>query len=94
MEPAIPNTIPSHVQEAPSPIEVDGEEVYEIAEILNSKIGRCYHRCPLRYYVRWYGYEGTDDEFAWVAADDVQAEELIEGFHRHYPTKPNADNIP
>ncbi|EEB91957.1 hypothetical protein MPER_09607 [Moniliophthora perniciosa FA553] len=38
-------------------------------------------RCPLRYYIQWSGYEGTDEEFSWVAADELNAPEAIEDFH-------------
>jgi hypothetical protein len=69
-------------------VEVDGEEEYFIAEILDSKLDRRFKRCPLRYFVRWSGYEGTDEEFSWVAADDVHADELLPAFHKHYPHKP------
>ena len=36
-----------------------------------------------QYFVRWLGYEGTDEEYLWVAAD-----ELIAKFHLRYPNKP------
>ena len=88
LEPVAPNTIPNRVQTPPPPIEVDGEEEYNVAEVLDSKIDRRYKRCPLRYYIRWAGYEGTDDEFSWVAADELHADELVPAFHARYPNKP------
>lgn len=94
LEPVILNSIPGCVQAAPPAIEVDGKEVYKIAEILDSKLDRCYWWCPLHYYVRWYGYEGTDDKFAWVATDELQADEMVEAFHHRYPAKPNPQTPP
>ena len=80
--------MPNWVQTPPPPIEVDGKEEYNVAEVLDSKINRRYKWCPLRYYIRWAGYEGTDDEFSWVAADELHADELVPAFHARYPNKP------
>ncbi|GAW05911.1 reverse transcriptase-R -integrase [Lentinula edodes] len=81
LEPVTPNPFPNRTQSPPPPIEVDGEEEYNIAEILDSKLDRRYKRCPLRYYIRWAGFEGTDDEFSWVAAYPQQTWTLITQNH-------------
>ena len=83
-----PNEIPNQSVEPPPPIEVDGDEHYVISEILDSKIDRRSRRCPLLYYVRWEGYEGTDEEFSWVLAEEVSADKFIANFHAKYPHKP------
>ena len=88
LEPSYPNPIPNRTQTPPPPIEVEGEVEYLVAEVLDSKLDRRFKRCPLRYFVRWSGYEGTDEEFSWVAADDIHADELIPAFHLRYPDKP------
>ena len=51
LKPIAPNTILNWVQTLPPPIEVDGEEEYNVAEVLDSKIDRRYKWCPLRYYI-------------------------------------------
>ncbi|KAJ3737950.1 hypothetical protein EV360DRAFT_58580, partial [Lentinula raphanica] len=51
-------------------------------------LDRWFTRCPLRYFIRWSGYEGTNEEFSWVAADNIHADELIPAFHLRYPDKP------
>ena len=88
LEPSVPNTIPNHTQPPPPPIEIDGEIEYEIAEILDSKIDNR-HRCKLLYYVKWSGYEGTDEETSWLPATELEhAQELVADFHARYPRKP------
>ncbi|SJK99876.1 uncharacterized protein ARMOST_03187 [Armillaria ostoyae] len=87
LEPVEENTIPNHIQPPLPPVEVDGEEQYEIAQILDSKIDRRF-RCPLLYRIQWLGYEGTDEEFAWLPATEFSTDEFIEDFHRRYPDKP------
>ena len=69
-------------------MEVDGEVQYEIAQILDSKLDRRRRKCPLLYYVQWLGYEGTDEEFSWVLADELTADKYISDFHAKYPDKP------
>ena len=82
LEPAIPNTIPNHVQPPPLPVEIEGEPEYEIAEILDSKIDQHHHNCKLLYLVCWLGYEGTDKETSWLLAMELgHASDLISDFH-------------
>lgn len=89
LEPFVPSSIPNRVPSPPPPVVMDGEERFEITEILDSKIDRRF-RVRLRYYVRWAGYEGTADEFSWIGADDATggAQEAIDDYHRAYPDKP------
>ena len=60
------------------------------AEVLDSKIDKRYWHCPLWYYLQWAGYEGTANEFTWVAADELHADELVPAFHAHYSHKPDS----
>ena len=66
----------------PQPLEVEGEEEWEVEEILDSR--RRYG--TLQYLVKWAGY--TDEHNAWLPADDVHADELTAEFHRKYPARP------
>ncbi len=87
LEPVEENTIPNRTQPPLPLVEVDGEEQYEIAQILDSKIDRRF-RCLLLYRIQWLGYKGTDKEFAWLPATEFSADDFIEDFHHHYPDKP------
>ena len=69
-------------------MEVEGEEEFEVAEILDSKLDKWYRHCPLRYYIQWRGYEGTDEEFSWIGADELHADEILDLYHERYPDKP------
>jgi hypothetical protein len=61
----------------PPPDIIEGEEQYEIQNILR-------HRCKGRgyeYYVRWKGYSATEDE--WVSGKDMEnAEEILEEYKK------------
>ena len=73
----------------PPPIEIDGEEKYEVEKILDSKT---YHG-KLQYLVKWLGYPDTDNQ--WVYKDQVAgASNLVELFHRLYPEKPSKGKGP
>jgi len=88
LEPDIPNTILNCIQDPPPPIIIDDNPEYGIEAILDSKLDKC---CggPLRYYVKWEGYDGTDEETGWIAATDcTNCSDLIEEFHWGYPNKP------
>ncbi|KIJ35012.1 hypothetical protein M422DRAFT_262737 [Sphaerobolus stellatus SS14] len=88
LEPATPNPFPDQTIPPPLAIVIDEEEDnYEIDEILDSKVDRR-RKCKLQYLVKWMGYEGTGQDSNWVLATEVNTSELIEDFHRLYPTKP------
>ena len=91
-KPGLPAS-PRRSESPPLPVEVEGDIHYEVSEILDAKLDRRY-RTPLRYYVRWSGYEGTDEEFSWVGADDIAADELVTDFHDCHPKKPKPSGSP
>ena len=62
----------------PPPDLVDGEEEYEIEEILDlRKYGR---GCKIQYLVKWKGYPSSDNQ--WVNWDDMHAEEALAKFRK------------
>jgi hypothetical protein len=75
----IPGRRPTAV---PEPELIDGEEHYEVEEILDSRL----FWNKLQYLVAWkgYGYE----ENTWANAEDVNAEELIQEFYHANPGAP------
>ena len=78
------NTFPDRVQPPPPPVIVDDDTLeYEVEEILDSKI----FRRRLRYLVRWKGYPDSDN--SWEPAEFLaNAPNLLNEFHRKYPSKP------
>ncbi len=87
LEPVEENTIPNCIQPLLPLVEVNGEEQYKIAQILDSKLDHWFW-CPLLYRIQWLGYEGTDEEFAWLLATEFSMDDFIEDFHHCYSDKP------
>lgn len=88
MEPATPNPFPGRHSDPPQAIEVEGEEEYEVDMIVDSKIDKRF-KSPLRYYVKWLGYEGHPEEYQWLSANDLDHSPIaIEDFHKANPTRP------
>ena len=73
----------------PPPIEVQGQQEYEVEEILNSKIVRN----KLRYLVSWIGYAPNDR--TWEPAEHLEnSPEIVARYHARYPQRPSPADIP
>ena len=89
LEPCTLNSIPDCIQPPLPPVLIDGEPKYKILEILDSKLDNRQRLCKLLYLVRWFGYEGTDDETSWLPANELaHASDIVSDFHVKYPSKP------
>ena len=77
LSPYLPNQIPRRYQPPPPPIEVEGEEEWEIEAILDTKIDNRY-KDPRRYLVKYLGYDETE----WMSESDLEhAKELLSNFN-------------
>jgi hypothetical protein len=90
LEPYPEDQFPGRTQSPPPPVDVDGNEEWELSKILDSKYDR---RCKVRlwYLVKWTGFEGTRHETDWIGADDCKnAKEAVQDYHTLYPAKPGS----
>ncbi len=77
LEPYRESTIPGRLPAPPPPIEINGEEEFEVSKIIDSRI----NRKKLEYLVHWQGYEVS--ERTWEpAANLANAPKMIKKFHR------------
>jgi hypothetical protein len=70
------------VNPPPDPVLVDGEEEYEVEEIMNSR----FFNHKLQFLVAWKGY--GQEEWSWVTEKDLHALELVEAFYQKNPGAP------
>jgi hypothetical protein len=83
LTPAPPDPIPGRRRdEPPPPILMDGQEEYEVEDILDSRLR--YRR--LEYLVKWRGYDTGQN--SWIPRSDVFAPEIVTNFHRQHPGAP------
>jgi hypothetical protein len=72
-------------------VEIDSKIKYEIVEIIYTKLGRRRY-CKLLYLVHWSAYEGTNEETAWLPANELShAPKLVNDCHKAYLHKPGPD---
>ena len=80
----VPTLIPDRDIPPPPPVELAEGPEYQVEAILDSKI----MRNKLYYLVDWQGYRPNDR--TWELAENViNAPELVQEFHHHYPDKPS-----
>ncbi|RXK38911.1 hypothetical protein M231_03860 [Tremella mesenterica] len=78
LEPYQENTIPNRNQPPPPPIEVDGQEEYEVEAILDSKYDKHFKE-PRHYLVKWLGY----NQSTWEPPSNLQnAMDLVQAFDK------------
>ena len=61
---------------------VDGEEEWEVEEILNSR----WHRRRFQFLVKWKGF--SREHNFWKIASDVKAPDLVMEYYRKHPATP------
>jgi len=64
------------------PIVVDGEEEWEVEEILDS----CWYRKRFQFLVKWKGF--SKEHNSWEAASDVKAPDLVTEYYRKHLAAP------
>jgi len=69
-------------QTSPPLIVVDGEEEWEVEEILDS----CWHRKRFQFLVKWKGF--SREHNSWEAASDVKAPDLVAEYYQKHPAAP------
>lgn len=82
------NSLPGQKNEPPLPIQVNGEDEWEVEEILAYKL----ERKTLKYRVGWKGY---DPDPAWYPAwNFVSCPHKLREFHDRYPDQPGPRKPP
>jgi len=70
------------LQAPPPPIVVDGEEKWEVEEILNSR----WHQRRFQFLVKWKGF--SREHNSWEVASNVKAPDLVTEYYRKHPAAP------
>jgi hypothetical protein len=79
--------IPGHTKPPPPAIIVDGQQEWEVEEIIDSR----YYRKQLQYKVKWKGFH--DEDKTWYPSSNFDnSPEAIKDFHRKYPRKAAPQN--
>jgi len=87
LEPYQDNQFPSQIKEPPPPIQIEGEDEYQLNEIIDSRL----HYNKLQYRPEWRDYLPEHDKVWYPAENFNNAEHKVQQFHRHYPRKRGMD---
>ena len=89
LEPFKATKIPGRVEPPPPPVVVGNRALYEVEEILDSRIS--YRK--LQYKIHWTGYPRHQANFQEIENPDAEVLRLINEFHAKYPDKPSPENL-
>jgi len=87
LEPYQENQFPSQIKEPLPPIQIEGEEEYELDRIIDSPL----HYNKLQYQAKWEGYSPEHDKVWYPAENFNNAEHTVQRFHCLYPGKPGVN---
>jgi hypothetical protein len=88
LEPYDESSIPSKFWIPPPPVEIEGQEEFEVLEILDSRI----IQRKLEYLVQWQGYNVS--ERTWEpAANLCRVLEMLQEFHCRCPEMPSSTEV-
>jgi len=87
LEPYQDNRFPSQIKELPPAIQIEGEDEYELDEIIDCRL----HYNKLQDRAKWKGYSPEHDKVWYPAENFNNAEHTVQQFHRRYPRKPGVD---
>jgi hypothetical protein len=80
LDPVVEDPLEGQAVLPPPPVEVDGEEEYQLSSVEDSRV----YRNQLQYLIRW-----TDNNsVTWQPAKFIDGRQPVEEFHRTYPEKP------
>jgi len=87
LEPYQNHQFPSQIKKPPPPIQIEGEDEYELDEIIDARL----HYNKLQYRAKWKGYSPEHNKVWYPAENFNNAEPIVQRFHRRYPRKPGVD---
>ncbi|MBW0466622.1 hypothetical protein O181_006337 [Austropuccinia psidii MF-1] len=89
LEPVKTSKIPNRNQEPPPLTIIEEEEVWEVSQILDSKI----NRGKLWYLVEWKGFSQEPERSTWEPAENLDnCPELTQDFHSSSPDTPGPNS--
>jgi len=80
LDPVVSDPLVGQRIEPPPPVEVDGEEEYQVSTVEDSRV----YRNQLQYLIRWMGY----DSLTWEPAKFMNGLQAVDEFHQRHPQKP------
>ncbi|MBW0561725.1 hypothetical protein O181_101440 [Austropuccinia psidii MF-1] len=89
LEPVKISRIPNRHQEPPPPIIIEGEDEWEVSQILasNLKRGKLWH------LVEWKGFSQYSERFTWESTENLKnCPQLVKDFHSLYPDNPGPNS--
>lgn len=86
LDPVNKDPVPGQILPPPPPVEVEGEEEFEIEEVLDSRMSRR----KLQYLIKWRGYDAP----TWEPATSIDLDNSgpVNVFHHLFPQKPKPIN--